>query len=155
MFGNNKKKSGEHGYSYNPDNFQVDFPKLSRSNKKIKTMGERQYQEQWNAPKAPKLNANATSYSGYAYNHQRQDLFDSIPQDEQIYNEVCEALTKDSSIDASDIQVSVNDGIVTLSGTVSERLTKLMVEECLNKVSNINAIINNLHLPLRTQITNI
>ena len=44
--------------------------------------------------------------------------------DEKIREEVCEALYRDNSVDASEIEVSVKDAEVILSGTVSERRMK-------------------------------
>ena len=41
--------------------------------------------------------------------------------DERIHEDVCEALTEDADLDPSSVEVSVDAGEVTLSGTVSSR----------------------------------
>src|SRR5262245_20517132 len=41
--------------------------------------------------------------------------------DARLYEEVCEALTRDGDVDASDVDVEVEGGEVTLSGTVVDR----------------------------------
>src|SRR5262245_20667475 len=40
--------------------------------------------------------------------------------DARIYEDVCEALTRDGEVDASDVEVTVEDGQVMLSGTVAD-----------------------------------
>lgn len=49
--------------------------------------------------------------------------------DDRVREIVCEML-EDSGIDASDVDVSVKDGEVTLKGTVSGRSVKRQVEDC-------------------------
>ena len=49
--------------------------------------------------------------------------------DERIRDEVCEALAAHGEIDASDIEVSVADGVVSLSGTVPERAMRRAAED--------------------------
>jgi osmotically-inducible protein OsmY len=39
--------------------------------------------------------------------------------DARIYEDVCEALTRDGEVDATDLEVNVQDGQVTLSGSVA------------------------------------
>lgn len=48
--------------------------------------------------------------------------------DDRIYEEVCEALLNDPTVDASDIGVSVKDGIVTLEGHARSRMEKRIAE---------------------------
>lgn len=48
--------------------------------------------------------------------------------DDRIYEEVCLVLQKDRTIDASDIGVNVEDGIVTLEGRTKNRMQKRMAE---------------------------
>jgi osmotically-inducible protein OsmY len=49
--------------------------------------------------------------------------------DERLLETVCEQLTDDPRIDASDIEVEVNQQVVTLRGSVPDRRTKYAVEE--------------------------
>lgn len=48
--------------------------------------------------------------------------------DDRIFEEVCEALQEDPSLDASDIGVKVQDGIVTLLGKAEGRMEKRIAE---------------------------
>ena len=49
--------------------------------------------------------------------------------DERLLETVCEQLTDDPRIDASDIEVEVKQQVVTLRGSVPDRRTKYAVEE--------------------------
>ncbi len=51
------------------------------------------------------------------------------PSDERIREAVNEALTDAHEVDATDIEVSVSEGDVTLSGTVNSRREKRMAED--------------------------
>lgn len=64
--------------------------------------------------------------------------------DEKIKDDVQEKLYHDSFIDASDIDVTVNDGEVTLSGTVDSKQTKRRAEDCAERVSGVNEVSNHL-----------
>ena len=66
--------------------------------------------------------------------------------DERIREDVCEALTNDSHVDASDIDVRVENGMVFLSGTVSNRRMKRMAEDCIDAISGIHDILNELRV---------
>ncbi len=64
--------------------------------------------------------------------------------DEKIKDDVQEKLYHDSFIDASDIEVSVSDGEVTLSGTVDNKQTKRRAEDCADRVSGVKDVSNHL-----------
>lgn len=64
--------------------------------------------------------------------------------DERISEDVCERLTQHGDIDASDIEVSVRDGEVTLSGTVDSRRTKRMAEDTIEDITGVMEIHNQL-----------
>lgn len=66
--------------------------------------------------------------------------------DAQIKDDVSEKLYRDPYIDASDIEVSVKNGIVTLEGTIEDRSVKRAVEDCINDVIGINDIKNLLNV---------
>lgn len=48
--------------------------------------------------------------------------------DERIYEDVCEALTDDEAVDASDVEVAVQAGVVVLNGSVPDRRMKALAE---------------------------
>ena len=64
--------------------------------------------------------------------------------DERIRELVCEALADDDQIDASQIQVSVKDGEVTLSGIVENRRIRREAEDCVSSVSGVRDVQLNL-----------
>lgn len=49
--------------------------------------------------------------------------------DERIRDEICERLTHDPDVDATDIEVDVNEGVVTLRGFVFTRTMKRKAED--------------------------
>jgi osmotically-inducible protein OsmY len=60
--------------------------------------------------------------------------------DDRIRELVCEALADDDQIDASQIQVTVKDGEVTLSGTVDNRRVRREAEDCVSSVSGVRDV---------------
>jgi len=66
--------------------------------------------------------------------------------DPQIYEDVCEALLNDPYVDASDIEVEVHEGIVTLRGYVESREMKKDSELCIQHIRGIADIFNLLKL---------
>jgi hypothetical protein len=66
--------------------------------------------------------------------------------DERIRELVCESLTDDDEIDASDVAVSVSGGEVTLSGTVDDRRAKRAAEDCAYSVTGVRDVQNRLRV---------
>ncbi len=66
--------------------------------------------------------------------------------DERIREEACEVLFHSPEVDASDIEVSVKDGLLTLSGTVKSRYAKREAETCLENLVGVEDIRNELRL---------
>ncbi|QRM29479.1 BON domain-containing protein [Microvirga sp. VF16] len=66
--------------------------------------------------------------------------------DERIHEDVCERLTEDPFIDASNIEVAVKDGEVALNGTVSSRGLKRRVEDLAELASGVAHVQNNLRV---------
>ena len=66
--------------------------------------------------------------------------------DERIREEVCERLTMDHDVDASEIEVAVSDAVVTLSGTVNERHAKRIAEDLCESVRGVKDVQNNLRV---------
>lgn len=63
-------------------------------------------------------------------------------RDTLIYEEVCEALLNNPQIDATDIEIQVEDGRVTLSGKVDDREMKREVELSLEHIPGIQDLFN-------------
>ena len=68
------------------------------------------------------------------------------PSDDRIRERVCEALADDHNIDATNIEVSVHKGEVTLSGAVDDRETKRMAEDCVLQCSGVRDVHNQLRV---------
>ncbi len=64
--------------------------------------------------------------------------------DERIKEDINERLTEHSQIDATEIEVQVRNGEVTISGTVEDRRTKRMVEDLIEGVSGVKDVHNQL-----------
>lgn len=66
--------------------------------------------------------------------------------DERIRENVCEALADDDRVDASNIEVTVKNGEVTLTGTVDDRQSKRIAEECIENLSGVKDVQNQLRV---------
>jgi hypothetical protein len=66
--------------------------------------------------------------------------------DDRIKEDVCETLARDHRIDASDIEVSVDDAMVTLSGTVESRTIKRAAEMVIENLSGVLDVKNDLKI---------
>ncbi len=66
--------------------------------------------------------------------------------DERIRELVCEALTEDHNVDASNIEVTVKNGEVTLTGTVENRMQKRMAEDVVEQCSGVYDVHNQLRV---------
>ena len=62
---------------------------------------------------------------------------------------MCDQLTADPDIDASEIEVSVQNGEVTVDGTVSARSMKRAVEDCVESISGVRQMHNRLRVESR------
>jgi osmotically-inducible protein OsmY len=69
-----------------------------------------------------------------------------VRSDEKIRDDVNDRLYHDPFIDASDIEVTVSDGDVTLTGTVDSRDTKHRAEDCAEEVTGVKDVSNNLKI---------
>lgn len=79
------------------------------------------------------------SYQGLGpKDYKRSDSF--------IEEEVCEKLAHDIYIDASDITVSVQDGIVRVFGTVSNRKQKFNIEDLIEEVRGVVEVQNDIKI---------
>ncbi|HEY0932077.1 MAG TPA: BON domain-containing protein [Gemmatimonas sp.] len=66
--------------------------------------------------------------------------------DERIQEELNEQLERHSAIDASEIEVKVQSGEVTLSGTTSDRRMKRMAEDIAENVAGVREVQNQIRL---------
>jgi hypothetical protein len=66
--------------------------------------------------------------------------------DDRIREDVSDALTRDRSVDASEIEVSVISGAVTLRGSVSDKWMKRRAEDCAEEISGVKDVRNELEV---------
>jgi osmotically-inducible protein OsmY len=66
--------------------------------------------------------------------------------DDRIREDICELLERDPHVDASEIEVEVKEGVVTLRGAVDNRRTKRYAEECIETCSGVKDIRNELNV---------
>ena len=65
---------------------------------------------------------------------------------ERIKEDASDKLSEDSLLDASNIEIEVNDNEVTLTGTVDTRYEKRRAEDLIENVSGVNNVQNNLRV---------
>lgn len=66
--------------------------------------------------------------------------------DERLLEDACEQLTRDRGVDASDMEVTVKGGELTLDGQVNTRWEKRRAEDCVHDISGIHHVQNNLRI---------
>ncbi len=66
--------------------------------------------------------------------------------DERLREEVSDRLMADDQIDASDIEVEVRNGEVSLTGTVRDRWAKRRAEDCAEQVMGVRDVMNQIRV---------
>lgn len=66
--------------------------------------------------------------------------------DERLREEVSDRLMADDQIDASDVEVQVRNGEVTLTGTVPDRWSKRSAEDCAEQVMGVRDVMNQIRV---------
>lgn len=69
--------------------------------------------------------------------------------DERIHEDVCERMTQHGQLNARNIQIQVNNGEVTLSGTVDDRQSKRFAEDVAETVSGVKDVHNRIQVQKR------
>jgi len=62
--------------------------------------------------------------------------------DDRIREDVCERLAEDDRIDASDLEVHVQDSIVTLTGSIADRDMKRRAEDVAESITGVRDVQN-------------
>jgi osmotically-inducible protein OsmY len=81
---------------------------------------------------------------GSSKNHAGRGPKGYARSDERIREDVCEALERDNHVDASEIEVKVKEGVVTLTGSVEDRRTKRLAEDAVEYLSGVKDVRNEL-----------
>ena len=66
--------------------------------------------------------------------------------DQRIKEDVCEHLTEDADVDATQIDVNVREGVVELSGVVNDRRQKFRAEYLADAVRGVHDVLNHLQI---------
>ncbi len=74
-----------------------------------------------------------------------------VRSDERIYDEVCSRMTRNGELDARNVSVEVNNGEVTLSGTVPDRQAKRLAEDISDSVYGVRDVHNGLRIQEKSQ----
>src|SRR5579885_3062909 len=69
-----------------------------------------------------------------------------VRSDERIWEDVNERLTEHPQIDASDMEVQVKDGEVTLTGMVEDRRSKHLAADIAESVAGVREVYNQLRI---------
>lgn len=69
-----------------------------------------------------------------------------VRSDQRLYEDVCEQLTEHHEIDAGDIEVLVQNGEVTLTGSVRSKQDKHLAEDIAAAVKGVHDVINQLKI---------
>ena len=138
----------------NSRDFTGNFPSAELSGLGRESSG---YDRSWNQNSASQ--GSGSQFYGPQTNRQygQQDLYDQQPgahagkgpkgyqrSEERIREDVCDALEAHAHIDASEIEVEVSEGVVTLTGFVESRQAKRMAEQAVESVRGIRDIHNEL-----------
>ena len=67
-----------------------------------------------------------------------------VRSEQRIHDDVCERLAHHHDVDASDIEVTVMEGEVTLTGSVPDRRTKRLAEDVAEEVLGVKDVHNRL-----------
>jgi osmotically-inducible protein OsmY len=86
------------------------------------------------------------SYAGYGPRSYKRS-------DERIREDINDRLTDDYYLDATDIEVSVNEGVVALAGRVNSRSDKRRAEDIAESVSGVTDVANQLRVGQSVPIT--
>ena len=91
------------------------------------------------APGGPATQSPAGRFAGRGPKNYRRS-------DERITEEVCEHLTRNPDVDASEITVHVENGVVTLSGTVEDRHARRAAEDAVCDLWGVSDVRNELRV---------
>jgi osmotically-inducible protein OsmY len=91
----------------------------------------------WGQGREPERRKPGGSQSGPAPQFHRRS-------DDKIREEIWELLTNHADLDATEVELLVESGEVTLSGTVDSRDAKWLAEDLVNSVSGVREVNNRL-----------
>jgi osmotically-inducible protein OsmY len=75
--------------------------------------------------------------------------------DERVHEDVCEALSMHPALDASDIEIEVHDGVVTLRGTVEDRRSKRLAVDIAESIAGVIDVQSNVRVRHAAELVHI
>jgi hypothetical protein len=85
-------------------------------------------------------------YAATQPNHKGRGPRDYVRSDDRIREEICDRMTDDVVLDASDVTVEVKQGEVTLGGSVTSREQKRRAEDVAEGISGVRDVTNQLRI---------
>ncbi|RWA56870.1 hypothetical protein AU476_02005 [Cupriavidus sp. UYMSc13B] len=108
---------------------------------------------------APRTRGLADPYRQFTGYNERMDLYRGGPPrtrpvgprnyqrtDERILEVLCEQLSRSARLDLSDVEVRVEQGVVTLDGSVPDRLQKYRIEDIADETFGVKDLVNHLRV---------
>ncbi|HVY86667.1 MAG TPA: BON domain-containing protein [Caulobacterales bacterium] len=86
----------------------------------------------------------------YGQSHAGKGPRNYTRSDDRIRDDINDRLTDDHQLDATEIEVKVKGGEVTLSGTVEDRMAKRHAEDLAHAVSGVKDVQNNIKIQAKT-----
>ena len=86
------------------------------------------------------------NYGGRGMNYAGRGPKNYRRSDERIREEICDRLTDDWRVDATDMDITVDNGQVTLSGSVHSRDEKRKAEDIVESIPGVHDVHNNLRV---------
>jgi hypothetical protein len=127
-----------------PDNYGIRDGGMTGSD------NQESYGGQMNWPRQQNMGS-AGDAGGYYGSQSQEDYSGRGPKgyrraDERIQEDINEQFTRHPRLDASEIEVRVENGEVTLSGSVSDRNSKRLAEDIAESCSGVNNVQNQLRV---------
>jgi osmotically-inducible protein OsmY len=127
-------QSGNYGSSY-----EGQHPEGQHPDERQPSGDQRWWNEMSGRPGGDLYSSQAGSFRGRGPKGYRRS-------DERIREDVCECLTDDERIDATNIQVAVKECEVTLTGSVNSRDEKRRAEDLIERLSGVKDVHNSLRI---------
>ena len=153
-----RPSSRSYGRAYEGDSGNFGYrPQWSRSEQNFSSNrpGDNSYDDQQGGSQ-PRAQTRSEFSSAGAYGLQQSNYRGKGPKgytrtDERIREDICECLSDDPHINASEISVEVRNGIVTLDGSVDDRNQKHRIEDIADSVSGVKDVHNGLRVQRQQQ----
>lgn len=151
-FGFDRDRAGRGGYRSGGSNDRDQYHREPRPYPAYGSPAQRHY-DTWDTPSWDRNdNREPTSFRGDAPNPNTRGRFEGrgpkgyTRSDERIREDVSDRLARHGDIDASDIDLDVKDGEVSLKGTVDSRRTKRLVEDACDECHGVRQVHNQLRV---------